>query len=218
MPSFEETLTFVMTNLSHAQDGLKKTFLPAKEKQRFKQMERKSDALNLDEYRDILRRVLKPGLHDMATESKEHVDVLHRELHEFLKRYEILSWQLVPGRVTKQAELWALSHRFYLPWLALRLALNLTDDTEVGATTDDCWFIPLRGGGLDSCVMKCIDKFVRHKNESNAKLARRLYDHFPEWEQVDLAIALEGDFSKYTKLRHTASDAIIKLIVDGARR
>ena len=154
VPSFEETLTFVMTNLSHAQDGLKKTFLPAKEKQRFKQMERKPDELKLDDYSDILRRVLKPGLHDVANDSKVHVDVLHRELHEFFKRYEILSWQLVPGRATKQAVLWALAHRFYLPWLALRLAFNLTDDTEVGATPDDYWFIPSRGGRLDSCVMK----------------------------------------------------------------
>ena len=216
VPSFEETLTFVMTNLSHSRDGLEKTFLSAKEKQRFKQMERKSDALNLDEYRDILRRVLKPGLHDMAAESQAHIDVLHRELHEFLKRYEILSWQLVPGRATKQAVLWALSHRFYLPWLALRLAFNLKDDTEFVASPDDCWFIPLRGRGLDSCVMKVIEKFVRGKNESNAELSRRFYDHFPADKQKKHAIALEGDISKYSNLKTSPSDATIDLIVECA--
>ena len=75
-PSFEECLTFVMAHLGHSREALDTTRLTAKEKQRFRQMERKPDALDLDEYRDILCRVLAPGLHDMANESKAQVDAL----------------------------------------------------------------------------------------------------------------------------------------------
>src|SRR5688572_27343043 len=146
VPFFEECLTFVMDNLSHSLDGLKASTLSAKQKQRFRQMEWKSNALDLDEYRNILRRVLAPGLHDMAPESGASVALLHDELREFFKRYEILSWQVAPGRATHRQVLWAMSHRFLLPWLALRMAFRLGDDADVGATVEDCWFIPLRGG------------------------------------------------------------------------
>lgn len=180
-------------------------------------MERKADALDLDDYRAILCRVLAPGLHDMATESKVHVETLHGELREFFKRYEILSWQVVPGRATKQEVLWTLLHRFILPWLALRLALRLSDAGDTVIDTNNLWFIPQRGGGLDSFVMKVIDKYVRHKNESTAKLVRRFCAHLPEWDKVDRAIAMEGDFSKYSKLKTTPSDATLKLIIESSQ-
>ena len=215
-PSFEECLTFVMAHLSHSREALDTTRLTAKEKQRFRQMERKPDALDLDEYRDILCRVLAPGLHDMANESKAQVDALHVELREFFKRYEILSWQVVPGRATNQEVLWTLSHRFFLPWLALRLALHLPDAGEPVSGPDHLWFIPQPNGGLNSCVMKVIDIYVRHKDESNAQLARRFYAHFPKEKRAAHALALEGDFSKYAKLKTTPSDATLKLIIESS--
>ena len=215
-PSFEECLTFVMAHLSHSRDGLETALLTAKEKQRFRQMERKADALDLDDYRAILCRVLAPGLHDVANESKVQVEMLHGELREFFKRYEILSWQVVPGKATKQTVFWTLSHRFFLPWLAFRLALHLPDAGDTVTAIDNFWFIPQRGGDLDSFVMKVIDKYVRRKNESNARLARRFYTHFPEPKREAHAVALEGDFSKYSKLKTTPSDATLKLIIESS--
>src|SRR6266850_5770851 len=101
VPSFEECRTFVSTGLSYSRKGQKTSLLSPKQKQRFNQMERKADALDLDNYRDILRRVQAPGLQDMTPESGAHVALLNGELREFFKRYEILSWQLVPGGATQ---------------------------------------------------------------------------------------------------------------------
>jgi hypothetical protein len=215
VPSFEECLTFLMDNLSHSRDGLKTSTLSAKEKQRFRQMECKADALALDDYRDILRRILAPGLHDLTAESKAHVEVLLEERTQFLKRYEALNSQVVPGNAKRHEVLWVLSHRFFLPWLALRLAYRLPDDTDIGATAEDCWFLPLHGDGFGSCVMKVIDRFVREKDESNAELARRLYHHLPKDERDRLAIPFEGDLSKYSQRTTTPSDATIGLLVRG---
>lgn len=218
VPFFEECLTFVMDNLSHSRDGLKASTLSAKQKQRFRQMEWKSNALDLDEYRNILRRILGPGLHDMTPESGAHVALLHGELREFFKRYEILSWQVAPGEATHQQVLWAMSHRFLLPWLALRIAFRLRDDSDVGATVDDCWFIPLRGGKLSSCVMKVIDRFVRKKGESNIDLAQRLYHHdnFSTEKQKAHGLILEGHLRKYSELKTTPSDGTIKVVVEAS--
>lgn len=221
VPSLEECLTFVMDHLSHSRDGLKAAPLSKQEQQRlrtekkrFRQMECQADALGLDDYRDILGRVLAPGLRDMTAESKAHVDTLHDERTQFLKRYEALNRQVVPGKATREEVLWALSHRFFLPWLALRLAYHLPDDADVGATADDCWFMPLREDGLGSCVMKVIDRFVRANKESNAELARGFYDHFPTEKQKAHAEELESDLSKYSKLKSTPSDATIELMVE----
>lgn len=203
-----------MDNLSHSRDGLKTSTLSAKQKQRFRQMEWKSNALDLDEYRDILRRILAPGLHDMTPESGAHVALLHDELREFFKRYEILSWQVAPGGATHQQVLWAMSHRFFLPWLALRIAFRLRDDADVGATADDCWFIPLRGRKSSSCVMKVIDRFVRRKGESNTDLAQRLYNHLSTERQKAHGLILEGHLRKYSELKTTPSDGTIKVVVE----
>lgn len=215
VPSFEECLTFLMDNLSHSRDGLKTSTLSAKEKQRFRQMECKADALALDDYRDILRRILAPGLHDLTAESKAHVELLLDERTQFLKRYEALNSQVVPGRAKRHEVLWVLSHRFILPWMALRLAYRLPDAADIGTTADDCWFLPLHGDGFASCVMKVIDRFFREEDESNAELARRLYGHLPKDERDRLAIPFEGDLSKYSKCTTTPSDATIGLLVRG---
>lgn len=223
VPSFEQCLTFVMDNLSQARDSLELSTLSkqerqrlAKERQRFRQMEWKSNALDLDEYRNILRRILGPGLHDMTPESGAHVALLHDELREFFKRYEILSWQVAPGGATHQQVLWAMSHRFFMPWLALRIAFRLRDDADVAATADDCWFIPLRGRKLSSCVMKVIDRFVRKKGESNIDLAQRLYHHdnFSPDRQKAHGLILEGHLRKYAELKTTPSDGTIKVVVE----
>jgi len=212
-PSYEECLSFVMTNLGHSRDGLLTAQLSAKKRQRFNQMERRADALDFDKYRELLRRVVAPGFQDVAIESKTLVELLNRELREFFKRYEMLSWQLVPGRATKLEVYWTLSHRFFLPWLALRLALHLKEAGEIDTASDDRWLIPKHGGGLHSFVMMVIDQFVRDENESNAHLARRFYGHFPKDKQDKHALALEGNLSKYTNLATTPPDAIINLIV-----
>jgi hypothetical protein len=212
-PSYEECLSFVMANLGHSRDGLVNAQLSAKNKQRFNQMERKADALDFERYRDILRRVVAPGLQDVAIESKTLVELLNGELREFFKRYEMLSWQVVPGRATKLEVCWTLSHRFFLPWLALRMALHLTEAGEIDTAGDDLWLIPKRGEGLHSFVMRVIDQYVRVENESNAHLARRFYGHFPKEKQERHALALEGNLSKYTNLDTTPPDATINLIV-----
>jgi hypothetical protein len=211
VPPFEEFVAFVMDNLGHSSDALESSKLSPKQKQRFKQMEWKADALDLDEYREILRQVLAPGLHDLKAESKRYVDELYEELRMFFKRYEILSWQVVPGAATRPQVLWALSGRFFVPWLALRIAYCLRDVLDI----KDCWFIPRCGNALNSCVMKVIDRFVRHKDEPNTKLARRLYDHFPKQKRDAHATAFEGDLSKYSKFKSTPSDATIELIIEG---
>ena len=60
-----------------------------------------------------------------------------------------------------------------------------------------------------------IDNFVRHKNESNADVARRLYDYFPKQKQDLHAKAFEGDLSKYSKFKTGPSDATIELLIEG---
>lgn len=212
VPSFEECLLFLMDNLSHERDGLRRSTLTPKQKFLFKQMESKADALSLEDYNDILRRLLIPGLAGMADESKLHVETLQSELTLFLKRYEPLHWQVVPGKAKRDDVLWVLAGRFFIPWFALRLAFRLPDDAAIGTTADDCWFIPLRGPGLTSCVSKVIDRC--RKAESSAAFARRCYDHFPTSKQATLAKVLEGDLSKYAMLNNTVSDSVINVIVE----
>jgi len=69
-----------MSALSHASDGKKTDWLSAKEKQLFTQMQRKTDRLDWDSYRDILRRVLAPSLQGVKTESAECVKTVEIEL------------------------------------------------------------------------------------------------------------------------------------------
>lgn len=212
VPSFEECLLFLMDNLSHERDGLRRSTLTPKQKFLFKQMEFKADELSLEDYNDILRQLLVPGLSGMTDESKTHVETLQAERTLFLKRYEALHSRVVPGKAKREEVLWILAHRFLIPWLALRLAFRLPDDAHIGTTTEDCWFIPLRGTGLGSCVSKVIDRCRR--TESSAAFARRCYDHFPEDKQKAHAKELEGDLSKYANLKNAPSDATINLIVE----
>lgn len=214
VPSFEECLLFLMDNLSHERDGLRRSTLTPKQKFLFKQMESKADELSLEDYNDILRQLLVPGLSGMTDESKAHVEALQAERTQFLKRYEALHWQVLPGKAKREEVLWILAHRFLIPWLALRLAFRLPDDANVGTTPADCWFIPLHGTGLGSCVSKVIDRC--RKTESTAAFARRCHDHFPADKQKTHAKELEGDLSKYANLKTTPSDATINLIVEAA--
>ena len=212
VPSFEECLLFLLDNLSHERDGLRRSTLTAKQKFLFKHMESKADELSLEDYNDILRQLLVPGLSGMTAESKTHVEALQAERTLFLKRYEALHWQVVPGQAKREAVLWILAHRFFIPWLALRLAFRLPDEANIGTTSEDCWFIPLHGTGLGSCVSKVIDRC--RKAKSNATFARRCYDHFPTAKQTTHAKELEGDLSKYAMLKNTISDSTINVIVE----
>jgi len=143
--------------------------------------------------------------------------MIYDELREFFKRYEILNWQVVPVTASHQQVLWALSHRFFLPWIALRIAFRLSDDTDVGTMTEDCWFMPACGQGLRSCVTTVIDHFIRHKDESCAELARRLFANFPRQKRDTHAKQLEGDLSKYSKLKSSPSDTTIGLLVKSTK-
>ena len=224
VPTFEECLTFVMGELSHSRSSGTKATLTPTERHRFNQMERKANLLDLDEYRDILRRVLIPGFHDLTPESGELVRMLEDELRMFLRRYEILNWQIVPCRATKPQVLWSLSHRFLVPWIALRIAFRLPADSAIGGDVDDWWFLPLRDKAPYSCVMKVIDQFVRKAGESNASLMKRLC-RIEQREDTSLpaiseraqkesaAQHFEDNISKYSHFKTSPSNRVVEQIV-----
>lgn len=224
VPTFEECLTFVMAELSHSRASERKATLTPTEKHRFNQMERKADLLGLDEYRDILRRVLVPGLHDLKADSGELVRVLEEELRTFLKRYEILNWQIIPGRATRQQVLWSLAYRFLLPWVALRMAYHLPNDSTVSDESEDWWFLPVKAGCLSPCVMKVLDQFVRKPSESNAALSKRIYrlDSLSGRSLAEISARAEGEedarklednISKYSHFKTSPPNRTIECIV-----
>lgn len=156
----------MMKNLKESHHGRSPRI--RQQESRFKRVARTASKLDFDKYPEMARLVMAPGLAALATESSK---VLQEELHEFLKRYEALHWQVISGKATHQQVLWALSHRFFLPWLALRISYRSRKNLEA---VGDCWFIPIREGRLYPSAMKLVDQFVRQGNESNARLALRL--------------------------------------------
>ena len=169
IPSHEGLLTFVMTTLAESHFGMS-----ARERQRqsrFARIERTTGKANFDKYPDLVRSVMALGMDALGTERGE---LLQSEFSEFLKRYELLHWQVIVGRATRQQVMWVLAHRFFLPWLALRIAFRSSKRPRSKSGDDADWFVPIREGRLYSAVMKLVDRFVRHQGESNAQLALRL--------------------------------------------
>src|SRR5436190_10376189 len=167
--SHEGLLTFVMRNLSESHSGMS-----ARERQRqsrFTRIERTTGKANFDKYADLARSVMALGMDAVGAERGE---LLQSEFSEFLKRYELLHWQVMVGRATRQQVMWASVHRFLLPWLALRIAFRSSKKPRNKTGDDDDWFVPIREGRLYSAVMKLVERFVRHRGEANSQLALRL--------------------------------------------
>lgn len=202
-----------MGALSHASDGKKTDWLSPKEKQLFTQMQRRTEVLDWDAYCDILRRVLAPSLQGVKAESAVCVKALEIELKEFFKRYECLNWQITPLTLRRRDVLWALAHRFFVPWVALRIAFSVEDDATVRTPEGDCWFIPREDDRTFPCVMKVVDRFVRNHKELNAALAQRICARFPSGLQKDRALSLQGNLSKYSKFKTTPTDETLEHIV-----
>lgn len=174
IPSQEGLLTFVMRNLSESHSGLSDR--ERQRQSRFKRIEHTTGKVNFDRYRDAAQSVMAPGMDALGTQRRE---LFRSEFHEFLKRYELLHWQVIAGRATHQQVMWVLAHRFILPWLALRIAFRSSKRRRSKTGGDTDWFIPIRAGRLCSAVIKLVDRFVPRRGDSNAKLALRLQDLKP---------------------------------------
>jgi|GEM_PF-4897725 len=219
VPSHEECLTFVMKNLKESHHGRSPKI--RQQESRFKRVARTASKLDFDRYPEMARLVMAPGLAALAAESSK---VLLDELHEFLKRYEALHWQVISGKATHQQVIWALSHRFFLPWLALRISYRARKNLEA---VGDCWFIPIREGSLYPSAMKLVDQFVRQGNEPNAQLALRLQRSKPPdpaIPKISLNAMRETDaehlrenFSKYCHFKSSPPLETIELIAANAK-
>ena len=221
IPSHEGLLTFVMRNLSESHYGMS-----ARERQRqsrFTRIERTFGKTSFDKYADLAGSVMAAGMEALGTERGE---LLQSEFNEFLKRYELLHWQVMVGRATRQQVMWVLAHRFFLPWLALRIAFRSSKKPRSKTGDDTDWFVPIREGRLYSAVMKLVDRFVRHRNESNYRLAQRLhrFNPAPPLAEVSINSIREGDaerlrenLSKYSHFKSSPPMETLELLAGSTK-
>ena len=126
------------------------------------------------------------------------------------------------GRATRQQVMWVLAHRFFLPWLALRIAFRSSKKPRSKTGDDTDWFVPIREGRLYSAVMKLVDRFVRRRDESNSQLALRLQCLKPadpaleKWsldaKREDDAEHLRENLSKYCHFKSSPPIETLELL------
>jgi hypothetical protein len=161
-------------------------------------------------------RMLDQSLLGFEKQSKEQLGLLHAEVREFLSRYEHLNYQVDPGRADAEQVAWSVVTRFFVPWLAFRIAFWLRDSKELEPEAAGYWFVPMKGTTVRSSFMSVVDGFVRKSGESEDALARRLCLAATGVDREDVAESLGRDFRRYRSFEGTASDGTIDQIVKGS--
>jgi len=217
VPTYEECLTHILDSTGYSNSIDKPERVPATDKRKFRQIERHPERLRLQAYQRIIGKLRDQHSLDLQILGKPQAEVLEVELREFLKRYEHLLPQLTIGRAEARQVRWTLSARFFVPWLALRIAFHLRQRQHSEAKEDEHWFLPPASRGkVGSCFMLVVDRNIRKSGESREAMTKRLCDGQKVGDHLDAAKSLGRDFRHYRKGDCTPLDARLDLIHNGS--
>lgn len=220
VPSFEACLIHVLDSLKYERDTKKRYRIGKDDRHMFMAFERHPEWLLLPRYQKILRKLLERQLPSIGR-SRLKTQTLG-ELREFLFRYENLSYQIAVANADEHQVLWSLACRFFIPWLALRIAFGLRGDGRKQWDAENAWFVPLEGQKLASCFIKVVDQYVRIEkpHETDDALQKRLY---PEAAATQDAVkqgrmeeSMGRDLRRYRSGHGRPTDAKINRIVKAA--
>lgn len=212
VPSFEQCLTHILSCLE-CFTGVPVTISP-KLKQRFKEVELHPERLTLPAYRRILRKLLDRQQRGTKYLREDQVKILDLELRTFLFRFEQLMLGLTVANASARQVRWSLCARYFVPWLALRIAFHLRQRSPADAEHTDDWFLPpIKGGRIGSCFWQLIDREVRKPRESDAELAQRLKATAVAGDRLDIINSVLRGFRHYWSGDNAASDSTLELIL-----
>ena len=192
-----------------------KPALTDQEKQKLHYFDLRPHRVSLKAYREKFGELLRLTL--TANPALEAVKPrLQTELTGFLERYENLLLGITVGRASSKQVRWALCERFFIPWAALRTAFHLRHPQVEQAGENKHWFLPpVTGGKLGSCLMRILDRQVRHADETEEAFAHRLCGHSNADVKSEIAINLGRDLRRYRAGDGPPSIAKVRQIIGG---
>lgn len=210
VPSFEQCLTQILDSLHYSSKDRVVQCISPKEKQRFRQIDLHPEAISLSTYRRIIGKLLSRHLLGLKFLTKPQRRVIEEELRSFLEGYENLILQLTSGKASAQRVRWSLCVRFFVPWVALRIAFRLRHQPQEQANNEGYWFLPpISGGKIGSCFMNLVDRQIKKPGESNHTVAVRLCGKPKVGDVVRNASNLERSFRRLRLSEETGQDSML---------
>lgn len=210
VPSFEACLIHILDSLKYERDAKKRYRIRKDDKHMLMTFERHPEWLLLSRYQKILRKLLERQLPNIGR-NRLKTQILD-EFREFLFRYENLSYQIAVANADERQVLWSLACRFFVPWLALRIAFGLRGEVRNQWDAESAWFLPLKGQKLASCFMKVVDLYVRKTpHETEDAIQKRLCPN-----NAEMAESMGRDLRRYRSGKGRPTDAKINRIVKAA--
>lgn len=214
VPTYEECLMFILDSIHYDSGNTKRQCVSATNKRRLRQFDHDPGSLGVGAYQDIVRDIMdqySSGLQDLG---KRHADIFEDELKAFLRRFENLLLSLTIGRADARQVRWSLCVRFFVPWVALRIAFGLRHKASDQFKTGPHWFLPsMTDRRIGSCFVRVIDREVQKSGETGAALTLRLCGHSTAGDRTNLAQSLGRDFRRYRAMNGTASDLTVNTIL-----
>lgn len=217
VPTYEDCLTHFFDSIDYSSSHEKPQRLPAAEKLKLRRFDHQPERLTLAAYRRIIRKLWDQNLPGLQALGKPQADMLEEEIREILRRCENLLLQLTIGHADARQVRWSLCVRFFVPWIALRMAFRLRHRPQNEFDDGEHWFLPPTSRKkIGSCFMWVVDQHVRKRSDkSQEALARRLCATQKAGDTSDAAKNLGRDFSRYRKGDCTPSDARLAFIQKG---
>lgn len=216
VPTFEQCLTHIVDSVGYFSGDKKPPRLPAKTKQRFRQIDFRPEQLTAVAYRGIARKLSDLHLQGVNFLPKHAATIFEAELQEFLSRLEQLLRRLTVGRASTRQIRWSISGRFFAPWAALRIAFCQRHDLPSETAQNDYWFVPSVGGlRIGSCFMQVVDRHLKVNGESDDALSARICGITRAGSAEEIAEGMSRDFRRYRASEGTASDGTLNSIFKG---
>jgi len=216
IPTFEQVLNHLADALEYTPRDRAPHRLQKEQKYKFNFIEQRPQRLNLEGYQETARRVLGKLVPRLGPSARNGLELLKTELEDFLGRYEHLGYQIRTGNATPQQAVWSLATRFFVPWLALRIAF-LSRKQADSLCREDKWFIPLRKGRLSSAFMHFVETYVQNPGESTRGFCRRRADLAGQEGNDEPAERLSAKLRSLRRLDEFPSDRFIDAIVKPTR-